>query len=563
MVNAGSMSEAFKRVSHNKRSKQMQSTVPQTQGLNFKRIRRDVCEQSFSKIMDSIQNSSLRSRLIHDIIPCTRIEERNGGVSTVLCGKTAGKAIIKKFREYFEGVTKETSITGKKRPAIQAYQGGLFICAFHESPGFEHVHIVHDCTYSNSSCRCGFRGQLDSDLYKERRRRSRHVSAASTKILNTAEYLLLRGGRHHFIYTGSGGISVLRQTGNLSRQRDGFERQISSLEGEVEDLFFGCKEKSAGDNTHYSKVDPSTGRPGGERKNQGRLGREGVQEAVLAFLNTHLFSPPEIAGKSMLYLNMPELKWVSPGSELFEAAMERYRRELCAKSIYEIYTHYTQPGRYLHFEAVTDPFDNLYYSLETSYEILKSLLDNQFGGNMEEGHSFMVYLLRLLLKRNGKKNCLVLWGEHSKGKSWFAKALRGICISVGTAQTLNKNNSFPLMDCHDRNLIIFDELNYDITMFASTLKTLLSGDMTAVDVKYKAPQIVLKTPIIAMNNHEQIFPQNDIYRSRINSLCWNPGNIPMERLLHPHCLIKYWVEDIGEGEWPDDDLLFKDTKYMY
>lgn len=293
------------------------------------------------------------------------------------------------------------------------------------------------------------------------------------------------------------------------------------------------------------------------------MGKEDYQESILSFLNTHLFSPPEIAGKSQLFLEMPSLKWVAPGDQYFDAALERYKREMCAKNIYEIYLHYNQPNRYIHFEAVTETFENTYYNLEHSYEILKKLLYNQFGGEMDEATCFMTFLLRLLLKRNGKKNCLILWGEHSKGKSWFAKALRGLCVTVGAAQTLNKNNSFPLMDCKDRNLIIFDELNYDITLFASTLKTLLSGDMTAVDVKYKAPQMVLKTPVLAMNNHKELFPQNDIYRSRINTLKWNPGNIPMEKLLHPHAFIKYWIEDIGEGKWPNDDIILKDTKYMH
>lgn len=272
--------------------------------------------------------------------------------------------------------------------------------------------------------------------------------------------------------------------------------------------------------------------------------------------------PYSIAPKSREFLNDENLRWVTSLSDDWRIATDRYKREICSQGIYEIYLKYNQPGHKVFFEAAIERFEDKYFSIEDSMDILKHLLVEQFGDG-ESGQQFMCYLLRLFTRRNGKKNCLVLYGDHSKGKTWWVRALSGVAVTTGETQTLNKNNNFPLMGMTDCNMLIFDELNYDPTMFASSLKTLLSGDITTVDVKYQGQQPVMKTMILVMNNHRDIFPQNDVYHSRINYINWRlSSDIPMHKNLHPWVFFTYWIDILGQGKWPTEDILLKDTTYM-
>lgn len=84
---------------------------------------RDVEEidNELGRIVGSIMRIPKRKRILHDIIP--------GDVESL-------SQFVKLLTE-----------------RIKSFQGGFVIISKHYKPGFEHLHVVHDCNYYNSQCR--------------------------------------------------------------------------------------------------------------------------------------------------------------------------------------------------------------------------------------------------------------------------------------------------------------------------------------------------------------------------------------------------------------------------
>lgn len=106
---------------------------PQKRSASIAGIVRENCQLDGRKlrgyVMEQFQATPLRSRLLHDIYPIP-----DGQRSVECCDNIVRKAL-----------------RGRQR-----FDNTLIIVAHHK----DHIHAVHDCSYSNNSCRCVFTRSL-------------------------------------------------------------------------------------------------------------------------------------------------------------------------------------------------------------------------------------------------------------------------------------------------------------------------------------------------------------------------------------------------------------------
>lgn len=111
-------------------------------------------------------------------------------------------------------------------------------------------------------------------------------------------------------------------------------------------------------------------------------------------------------------------------------------------------------------------------------------------------------------------------GPPNSMKTTFINALASFVLVKGQIQNFNRNNSFPLTDCVDKRILLWDEPNFDRNDL-ETIKQLFAGDPCVVSVQYSNNITISKTPVFCTAN-SSVFPKNDAFLSRMNTYHWSP-----------------------------------------
>lgn len=136
----------------------------------------------------------------------------------------------------------------------------------------------------------------------------------------------------------------------------------------------------------------------------------------------------------------------------------------------------------------------------------------------------------------GKKNTLCITGPPSSGKTYFVRFVSSYFISIGQVRNFNRNDSFPLNDCTDKRILIWDEPNYT-REYLETIKMLFSGDNTPANVKYENQVVIEKTPLLITTNTD-VFPTSDDFNKRMVRFRWTqlPQSEEDHKQLYPLAL---------------------------
>lgn len=166
----------------------------------------------------------------------------------------------------------------------------------------------------------------------------------------------------------------------------------------------------------------------------------------------------------------------------------------------------------------------------------------QLEDNDEAFLDFTHYLYRLINRNNGKKNTMFIVGPPNSMKTTFIQALASFVLVKGQIQNFNRNNSFPLTDCVDKRILLWDEPNFDRNDL-ETIKLLFAGDPCVVSVKYSNNITITKTPVFCTAN-SHVFPSNDAFVSRMNTYFWSPPPFISDnyKMMNPLCFIDLFVK---------------------
>lgn len=190
-------------------------------------------------------------------------------------------------------------------------------------------------------------------------------------------------------------------------------------------------------------------------------------------------------------------------------------------SISELFQHFEQlDPTNLIFNAPLGNVDSYYYTLEESLEVLNRLLLYQCDNDKSRRDKFLCDLLDILNRKRPKQNTLFILSPPNAGKNYFFDAVLHYCINFGQMGNFNRYQQFPLMDCVERRIILWNEPCMEPSA-VETLKMVFGGDTVSAKIKYQPDTIITRTPVIVLSNND-VFPNDAAFRSRIIKYIWKP-----------------------------------------
>lgn len=187
------------------------------------------------------------------------------------------------------------------------------------------------------------------------------------------------------------------------------------------------------------------------------------------------------------------------------------------------------------FNAPMGNVENYYYSPEDSLKICEKLVAFQFRDNKQDILYFYQCLFDVIDRRVPKKNSLFVLSPPNAGKNFFFDACIHYCINFGQMGNFNRYCTFPLMECVDRRIILWNEPVMEASA-SETLKCILGGDTCNAKVKYQGDAVISRTPVIILSNND-VFPKDQAFRSRMFSFDWRPAPFLKDCTKKPHPLV--------------------------
>lgn len=200
-----------------------------------------------------------------------------------------------------------------------------------------------------------------------------------------------------------------------------------------------------------------------------------------------------------------------------ELAFKKFQLFLNKKSIQEFYIYYTNLDK-LKLTFFYENISENYYDIENSVDILEKLLAFQYS-TPQKIQEFLIRLVNILDKKIAKKNTMYIHGDTCSGKSYFFDCVVHYFCNFGLIHDFKKHTNFQFQDCVSRRVLLWNEPTIEIGSLEK-MKTVLGGDGTKVDIKYKEHVTIKRTPIIILSNN-WIFPkQDDTFNTRIYYESW-------------------------------------------
>lgn len=117
--------------------------------------------------------------------------------------------------------------------------------------------------------------------------------------------------------------------------------------------------------------------------------------------------------------------------------------------------------------------ENYYYNIPESLFVLESLLKRQYG-SMYQVTAFLQRVYRICGKLLPKVNTMYVLGPPNSGKNYFFDCVMHAFINFGTVRNFNKFENFPLQNCLDKRILMWNEPNFEPGA-TETLKLLIGG----------------------------------------------------------------------------------------
>lgn len=229
--------------------------------------------------------------------------------------------------------------------------------------------------------------------------------------------------------------------------------------------------------------------------------------------------------------NISHFRELGRESNHYQKIVNLVNRNFQFKNIHELHDFHLNSNCF--FMAYDGDINKKYYTLNESILKLNQFLKFQCNDSEENTYDFLLNLFKTLNRNNDKKNTIFLLGESCTFKSWFVEMISSYCMSFGTIQNFTKFNQFPMSDCADKRLLIWDEPQFNVDHIEQ-MKLFTAGNPCPISVKYQNNVIMNKTPIIIMGNR-YIFPKNEEFNSRINTFIFQK--------------VPFWNE-IKKNIWP-------------
>lgn len=407
-----------------------------------------------------------------------------------------------------------------------------------------HLHIYHTCTYNQSHCTCAFLRGLPI-----KRRLSKFVSPINT--FSEADWHswieYFSSGRRKILHLQIGGISLWRDVCELQLQRESGGDQAETADRTLESDGLSVQtshwEKhdfepaSISKNSRHNRSTENTvdqrqsGLPGlGDEGNK----RAKIKNALCLELCHNFFSllcvPVEASCQTKPWLANDSLALYDLSKEEYKMAVSRFKRftmHLNFNDIVSIHKKATNATYYARFP-------NFYLDLDESLKYINQLLLFQFK-TADGVDEFLNILYNVCERKLSKLNSIFILGKPNCGKTWFVDCLAAFYLNIGHVKNFVRGNNFPLNDCPNRRILVWNEPSIQPSSFDS-VKMLCGGDSCPAAVKYEGDGVISKTPLIFTSNNN-IFPLTTVWTSRIHTVTWQPASFLKNIEKKPHPLV--------------------------
>lgn len=408
-----------------------------------------------------------------------------------------------------------------------------------------HIHVVHDCSYSNKTCRCQWITQTENMYGFGRRRRSIRGRPICNQLgvsdwENILKYFYKKEGRTNYLQVGGQVQDVQFSAEDMEKQgpegRDGLEGEAEQdIQVDDYELRWGL---CAGDEVTH-RVWRS--RKGSEAVHDGK--RSGPGKAVrgmakvMELLKTYPMSPVHGIFSHTVWLTDPQLQYRNESDKHVMAVIDNWNKQLYQWSIEDFNVLFSDEACTPTFSAGCGNINEYYFDVKTSLKVLVELLNHQFL-DPDEVRAFLKTLYCVLEKLVPKLNTILVHSPPSSGKNYFFDCIKDYFLNTGKLCRANKHNGFPFQDVANRRVVMWNEPNYSAE-FEEQLKELLGGDTTNVSAKYKAEVQVWRTPVIILTNRNINLMNNPAFNDRMRIYRWKQAPFLRKLEKKPHPLATY------------------------
>lgn len=430
----------------------------------------------------------------------------------------------------------------KNRIIEKNQRNGIFSIVYHpEKENQGHIHLFHRCLYYASFCRCTFnRG------YKIKRRRSRFTPKLST----TTDVLFWNNWINYFfqeprkiIHLEVAGMDYSNEVCRLKNLQQSQHLTGEETNGPVEGSFFSCQSfdrdsslelgENSENSSHIGDLENIVDRRG-KHRSELRSSGKGIKykqncEFLLKNMEKLLCIPVESSCDTMEWLTHPELIFFNRSDPDYKKACSAYIRKTQYLTFEQISSLHTQEDvKGLYYQRTDTQF---YYSISESLQYIEQLLLHQYK-SIEGVKDFLKRLFEVTEKLSPKKNTMSISGPPNSGKSWFFEMVAAFYLNVGHVKNFNKYTSFPLNDCINRRILLWNEPSISPSNY-ETVKMLLGGDPCAAAVKYESDGKILRTPVLITTNQHP-FPNADVWNCRLYHEKWQRADFLKNIHFYPH-----------------------------
>lgn len=404
-----------------------------------------------------------------------------------------------------------------------------------------HIHLIHDCSFSNRSCRCAWRAEVISKFpgsLKQALGKRRYISK-----------FCLDDWIDVFIYY------CLRKWGKPQKiWFDGEDQGLPSASESLrwEEVQRESAEILARNNGRFSNNLFEEGQGNQEGgSNVARSGWINVRPKATEFdyiyekIQTLLEKYPSVPLSAIEYHEefTSTRSLINPkNARMVEVAIREFGKRLNNFSLRDFYMFYSKEG----CEPVFDP-SKLYYDVEDSLKVVDDLLKFQFDDDENQIRNFLDDIVTVFDKKLPKQNTLAVISPPSGGKNFFFDMLFSISVNTGQLTIANKHNNFAFQEAPGKRLLVWNEPNY-CSSYEDMLKLILGGDSYVVRVKCKPDTPVQRTPVFVLTNNVVSFMYDPAFAERVKSYTWKKPDWLKDYYKKPHpmsffsLLIKYNIE---------------------
>lgn len=378
-----------------------------------------------------------------------------------------------------------------------------------------HVHVIHDCAYSNSSCRCSWKREVSAqfNIRPKRKYNKPFFEIAFTDWCDIFVYFFVaKRGRREIFYRGE--ALPVPSIDDIVRWGKRFERSVKlvQLQASAQSLDYGGRVRNKRDSCVDAQADAESH---GKRRKTGTTVYTSIKEKTKQLLMKYYPCPSSYI-KNIREFREDDLMTNPRHNQYVDAALQSFSMDLINYKLRDFEKMLMQEVSPVFYTSME------YGDIEESMLWVDELLKFQFNGEEDKIKEFLQTLVNVLDRKIPKLNALCIYSQPSAGKNFFFDMIFAICCNYGQLGQANKNNLFAFQEAPNKRIIWWNEPNYERAM-TDTIKLLFGGDPCTVRVKHMSDQHVQRTPVIILTNNLVPFMNDIAFNERMKQYNWKPA----------------------------------------